>query len=96
MENKDENLWRIAKKRAAFKKHLATYIIINGFFWVLWFFTSRIHDFEEMNGNIVPWPVWSTIGWGIGLAFSYYGAYMDNRENDIMREYKKLKDREGK
>lgn len=95
MENRDEQLWRIAKKRAAFKKHLATYIIINGFLWVLWFFTSRSHDMEDMAYGNVPWPIWSTIGWGIGLAFSYYSAYHDNVESDTMREYQKLKDREG-
>lgn len=90
MEEKDEQLWRIAKKRAGFKKQLASYIIINGFLWVLWFVTEGRNDF----GDNIPWPVWSTMGWGIGLAFSYYGAYHDNRESDTMREYQKLKDRE--
>src|SRR5690349_1707888 len=35
MEEKDEKLWRIAKKRAEFKKHLYTYIIINAFLWAI-------------------------------------------------------------
>jgi hypothetical protein len=96
MENRDENLWRIAKKRAAFKKHLATYIIINGFLWVVWLFTMGSPDFTEMNEDNIPWPMWSTLGWGIGLAFNYYNAYLDNRESDTMREYQKLKEREGK
>jgi multidrug transporter EmrE-like cation transporter len=94
MENRDEHLWRIAKKRAQFKKHLASYIIINGFLWAVWFFTDGITEMnDEFNG--VPWPIWTTLGWGIGLAFSYYNAYMDNRENDTMREYQKLKERES-
>jgi hypothetical protein len=92
MEDKDEQLWRIAKKRAGFKKQLASYIIINGFLWALWFFTEGYSN--DYNG--IPWPIWSTLGWGVGLAFSYYSAYMENRENDTMREYQKLKDREGK
>jgi hypothetical protein len=91
MDNRDEQLWRIAKKRAAFKKQLASYLIINGFLWALWFFTTSKHDSDY---NMVPWPIWSTLGWGIGLAFSYYGAYMDNRETDTMREYQKMKDKE--
>jgi hypothetical protein len=91
MENRDEHLWRIAKKRASFKKQLASYIIINSFLWALWFFTTGAYDSEY---NLIPWPIWSTLGWGIGLAFSYYGAYMDNRENDTLREYQKLKDKE--
>ncbi len=91
MDERDEQLWRIAKKRAGFKKQLASYIIINGFLWALWFFTEGHHDFGNDN---IPWPIWSTLGWGIGLAFSYYGAYHDNRETDTMREYQKMKDRE--
>lgn len=96
MENRDENLWRIAKKRAAFKKHLASYIIINSFLWVVWLFTLGSEEYVEMNEYNLPWPMWCTLGWGFGLAFSYYNAYMDNRENDVQKEYQKLKEREGK
>jgi hypothetical protein len=95
MDNRDEELWRIAKKRAGFKKHLASYIIINGFLWALWFFTQGQYN-DHIDGRSFPWPVWPALGWGIGLAFSYYGAYHDNREEDTTREYQKLKDREGK
>lgn len=93
MENRDEELWRIAKKRAGFKRHLASYLIVNGFLWAIWYFTQGYADFA---GNEFPWPIWPSLGWGIGLAFSYYGAYHDNRESDTMKEYQKLKDKEGK
>lgn len=93
MENKDEQLWRIAKKRAGFKKQLASYIIVNGFLWILWWFTQGSASHRE---DSIPWPAWASLGWGVGLAFSYYNAYLDNRENDVMREYQKLKDKEGK
>jgi hypothetical protein len=96
MENRDEQLWRIAKKRAGFKKHLATYIIINGFLWAVWFFTKGSADLDDMSEGNVPWPAWTSLGWGIGLAFNYYSAFMDNRESDTMKEYQKLKDRENK
>lgn len=87
MENQDDQLWRIAKKRVKFKRHLATYLIVNGFLWALWWFTQEKSEMEyEM-----PWPAWSSLGWGIGLAFSYYGAYHDNRDDDIIKEYQKLK-----
>jgi hypothetical protein len=95
MDNRDENLWRIAKKRAGFKKHLASYIIVNGFLWAMWFFTEG-HHVREWGGDAFPWPVWPSLGWGIGLAFSYYGAYHDDKETDTMKEYQKLKDRENK
>lgn len=88
MDNKDEQLWRIAKKRVEFKRHLATYIIINGFLWALWFFTGQ----EEMDEPNFPWPIWSTIGWGIGLAFSYVKAYHSNVDA-VEKEYQKLKEK---
>ena len=91
MENRDEHLWRIAKKRAGFKKHLASYLIVNGFLWAMWFFTQHLHG---VGDDLVPWPIWPSLGWGIGLAFSYFGAYHGDKESDTMREYQKLKDRE--
>ncbi|HAX47842.1 MAG TPA: hypothetical protein DCX92_02540, partial [Bacteroidetes bacterium] len=30
---RDERLWKLAKKRAEFKKHLLTYFIVNIFLW---------------------------------------------------------------
>jgi hypothetical protein len=96
MENRDEELWRIAKKRAGFKKHLASYIIVNGFLWAMWFVTNRHPDFDDIDAGNFPWPIWSTLGWGIGLAFSYYNAYHDDKETTTMKEYQKLKDKEGK
>ncbi|MBA3970820.1 MAG: 2TM domain-containing protein [Bacteroidetes bacterium] len=94
MENRDEHLWRIAKKRAGFKKQLASYLIINGFLWVMWFLTQG--KYGDIDDGGFPWPIWCSLGWGIGLAFSYYGAYHDNRESDTMKEYQKLKDRDGR
>ena len=46
LNDRDEVLWAIAKKRAAFKKSFLTYAIINTFLWCIWFFNDR--DF----GNI--------------------------------------------
>lgn len=80
----DQELWRIAKKRVKFKRHLATYIIINTLFWVLWLFTER-----HYAG--LPWPVWPMLGWGIGLAFGYMDAYVLKSDNAVQKEYEKLK-----
>jgi hypothetical protein len=95
MEDRDQQLWRIAKKRAGFKKHLASYIIVNVFLWALWLFTENHRDMEDRDYGNIPWPIWTTLGWGIGLAFSYYKAYHDDRDSDTMKEYQKLKDREN-
>ena len=93
MENRDEKLWQIAKKRAGFKKQLGTYIVVNIFLWAIWWF--KISPDNNYDSGI-PWPAWVTLGWGFGIAWSYYKAYHDNGESDTMREYQKLKDKEGK
>ncbi|MBK5286107.1 MAG: 2TM domain-containing protein [Bacteroidia bacterium] len=87
MEQKDENLWRIAKKRASFKRHLFSYVVINLFLYAIWYFTHGYND--EVHG--FPWPVWVTLGWGIGIAFNYYEAYHSYRDTSVEREYEKLK-----
>ncbi len=90
-EQRDENLWRIAKKRADFRKHVYIYAIINGFLWAIWWFTIGHH-----TGFIgVPWPLWVSLGWGIGLAFNYFSAYHGSGEDLTQQEYEKLKRERG-
>lgn len=92
MEPKDELLWQIAKKRASFKKHLASYVIVNAFLWAVWFLSKRADFYEER----FPWPIWVMVFWGIGLAFNYADAYLYNIKDSVEREYEKLKrEREG-
>ena len=43
-EGKDPQRWRIAKRRASFKRHLAVYIVVNLFLWLVWFFTGSRND----------------------------------------------------
>jgi len=82
--DKDPQLWDMAQRRASFKTHFATYIIINVFLWAIWFFTGG-----TTHGNF-PWPIWPTLGWGIGVAFHYVGAYVTPRSNSVNKEYEKL------
>jgi hypothetical protein len=86
-QGKDPYLWEIAKKRASFRGHLATYMVINGFFWIIWFFSGGRH-YDE--GSPLPWPVWPMLGWGIGIVFHYLGAYVFPKENSAEEEYQKL------
>jgi hypothetical protein len=83
-EGKDPALWEIAQRRASFKTHALTYIIVNTFLWCLWYFSSG------KNYSVYPWPIWSTLGWGIGLAFHFAGAYIFPRANSVEKEYEKL------
>jgi hypothetical protein len=87
---RDADLWRIAQKRASFKSHLATYIIVIGFLWLLWFFTG-----DRSFNDGIPWPAWATVGWGIGLLFNYLGAYVHTTDA-VENEYQKLKNQQSK
>jgi hypothetical protein len=87
MENssKDPHLWEIAQRRVAFKKHLASYIVINTFLWGLWYFSGWRYDYTGF-----PWPIWSSLGWGIGLLFHFLNAYVFHQTNSVEKEYDKL------
>jgi len=90
-EGKDPELWEVAQKRASFKSHLVSYVLVNIFLWALWYFTAFGNaDFTE-DDILVPWPVWTTLGWGIGLAYHFAGAYIFPKGNAVEREYEKLK-----
>lgn len=78
-------LWEIARKRASFRGHLMSYIIVNSFLWLLWYFTG------ERGRGLLPWPAWSMLGWGIGLFFHFINAYVYPQEDAVQREYEKLK-----
>ncbi|HUR66041.1 MAG TPA: 2TM domain-containing protein [Chitinophagaceae bacterium] len=84
-EQKNPKLWAIARKRAGFKRDLVIYLIVNAFLWAIWLLT----DDDKRHG--IPWPVWSTLGWGLGILFQYINAYRFPRESLAEREYEKLK-----
>lgn len=86
VSGRDPELWAIAKRRAGFKTHLGTYIVVNGFLWAIWFFSDSNPKFDGK----FPWPIWSTLGWGIGLLFHFLGAYVYPRETSTEKEYEKL------
>jgi hypothetical protein len=86
-EQRDPELWELARRRASFKTHLGTYIVINIFLWVLWLITDSKEDHSG-----IPWPVWSTVGWGLGVIFHYMGAYVFPKSGSVENEYRKLKD----
>ena len=90
-EQKDGKLWRIAQKRAHFRKSLFTYLTVNGLFWCIWWFTrGQYGTFGKF-----PWPAWVMLFWGFGLAKDYYEAYHGSKSDLAEREYEKLK-RQGK
>jgi hypothetical protein len=81
-DERDPKVWEMAQRRVSFKNHLAVYIIVNIFLWGIWYF------YTDNNGGY--WPIYSTFGWGIGLAFHFMGAYVFPKENSVEREYDKM------
>ena len=71
------------KERQDFLIHLAAFVGSNLIIWVLWFL---------LFSGPFPWPIFVTLGWGIGIVshfLSYYfkyGAGANRRENAIERE----------
>ena len=87
---REKELWKLAKKRVGFKRHLATYIVINGFLWLMWYFTDHREADAEAG---IPWPVFPMLGWGIGIIFSFLNAYVFTKHDSIEKEYEKLKNK---
>lgn len=90
--DKDPLLWNIAQRRAGFKKHLLSYIVLNAFFWLLWNFSGE----GRQSDDFIPWRAWSMLGWGIGLLFHFMGAYVFHGSNQVEKEYQKLKEQHTK
>ncbi len=86
----DERLWRLARRRAAFKKSLYSYLVINAFLWAIWWFVSG----HRSGLHSYPWPIWVMLGWGVGLGFQYFDAYSGNKQDMAIEEFKKLKKEE--
>ena len=80
----EQELREEAKKRIGFKSHLSSYIIVNLFLWGLWYFTGSA---------AYIWPLWPTLGWGVGLAFHFVGVYVTGGIFSIEKEMKKMRDK---
>ncbi len=88
-DQRDEELWRKAKKRAAFQRSLAAYFVVNAFLWFIWWFTAG----SKGENRDMPWPIWPMFGWGIGLLFQYLNAYGGGKKDLEEKEYEKLKNK---
>jgi 2TM domain len=81
--NRDQQLWKLAKRRAHFQQGLISYALVNTMLIVIWYFTSG------STRNF--WPIWPLLFWGIGLGFQYYEAYVSKEDSNLVdKEYRKL------
>jgi 2TM domain len=86
---RDEFLWKLAQKRAAFQKHLVVYGMVNAFLWIVWAYTT----FENPSQSRHIWPLSVMIWWGLGLAIqgiTAYGIGIFDEKQIAEKEYQKL------
>ena len=89
---KDPELWKTAQKRASFKYHALIYFIINFLLWAFWYIGLRNNTTPYFERSVIPWPLWSMLGWGIGLFFHYLASYRSTHRM-AEKEYEKLKNK---
>ena len=90
---RDQRLWQIAKARTKFQGHLFVYALVNGGLWLLWALLPEAHGH---HGSDLPWPAWTSLFWGLGLALQGFAAYSSlNRGQRTQREYERLLSQEG-
>ena len=79
---------RRLKKRQDFRAHVVVYIIVNAFLWALWAILSLT------NGWTFPWPIFPSVGWGIGVALNAWDVYgrRDITAADVDREVERLRE----
>lgn len=91
--NYDAKLMKLAKKRTILKRtvlwHLLAYIPVNALCIGIYFLVTPEKYF---------WPVWSILGWGVGLAAHGIVIFCilrsSSQERGVLREYERLKQRE--
>ena len=84
----DEELRKKAEKNVEEKIglyiHISVFLLVNILLYVIWWRTG--------NGSF-PWPIFATIGWGIGVVahiFVTFGTGMDNSKM-VEKAYQRLK-----
>ena len=90
---RDQRLWQIAKARTKFQGHLITYLVVNAGLWLLWAVTTLGlgHHSYGHSGFELPWPIFPTVFWGVGVVAQGMAAYGNlNRGERTQREYERL------
>lgn len=81
---RNPQLWYLARQRAKFQAGLVTFLFVNAILWAVWALTGR-------EANPIPWPLWVTFFWGIGMVARGLKAYAGlNCTDRTEREYEKL------
>lgn len=88
---RDQQLWRIARGRTKFQGHLLVFLVINAGLWLLYALVPESHGVRHE----LPWPLWTSLFWGLGLALQGAAAYSGfNGAQRTQREFERLRTRE--
>jgi hypothetical protein len=71
---------RLAERRG-FLIHLGVYLAVNAALMGVWFMTG---------GGVSAWPLWATLGWGIGVAIHGLIMAMGHRQPDETRVHTEI------
>ncbi|RYY19960.1 MAG: 2TM domain-containing protein, partial [Cytophagaceae bacterium] len=72
-----------------FQGHLFVYALVNAGLWALWALLPEAHG--HSSHYELPWPIWTSAFWGIGLVLQGFAAYSNlNRGERTQREYERL------
>lgn len=82
-----EQALRSLKKRRDFHTHLFVYLTVNALFWGIWAIIG------STSGSWFPWPMFVTLGWGIGVIFNAHDVYVRRpiSEAEVQEEMERLK-----
>jgi hypothetical protein len=90
-EEKQDALYEQAEQQVKFKRHALIYGLVISGLWLIYLFDE---DKAYMN---VPWPIYPTFGWGIGLLSHFLGVYnvISLPGFSVEREYEQLRKRQS-
>lgn len=91
VESGDEGLREQAMarlhKRREFTDHLTVFVVVNAVIWAVWLVIGL------SAGSWWPWPIFPTIGWGLGLILHAWDVYLRRpiTEADVDAEVRRLR-----
>ncbi len=90
----DKKLYKKATRRAAFKIHLAIYLLVNLIFWLIWFFIIKSEESNPTSTKTLKALIFFTIVWLLLLVGHYLAVYRWNKTlvekelNKLLKENK--------
>jgi len=95
----DRKLYKKAARRAAFKIHLAIYVLVNLIFWLVWFFIIKSETPDPTSAKTLNALIFFTIVWLLLLIGHYLAVYKWNKslvEKELNKLLKENKAKEEK